>query len=109
MPIIRREKQGGNFVVSDKGYVEDERLSWQAKGIMIYALSKPNNWNLFIKDLINQATNGEHAVGQALKELEKFGYLYRRRNRGASGKYNNYETFVYESPKLNPFFSKETT
>jgi hypothetical protein len=93
----------------DKTWVEDKRLSGLAKYIMLYALSKPNNWNLYIGDIVNSCTNGEYAIGQALKELEKLGYLYRRRNRGEKGTYTNFETFIYESPKLNPNFSAEPT
>lgn len=41
--IIRVEKHTKNFVVINKKFLEDKRISFKAKGILTYLLSKPDN------------------------------------------------------------------
>ncbi len=41
--IIRVKKCQNNFVMMDKTFLEDTRLSFKAKGILAYLLSKPDN------------------------------------------------------------------
>jgi len=66
-----------NYTVVDNTFINDNNLSWKAKGIMLYLFSRPDDWQVYIKDLINKAADGEKALRSGLKELEKFGYLTR--------------------------------
>ena len=72
--IIRVEKHTKNFVVINKNFLEDKRISFKAKGILTYLLSKPDNWQVMTSELIEASSDGEAAVRSALKELEKYGY-----------------------------------
>ena len=68
--IIRIQKKRNNFVMMDKGFLNDDRLSFKAKGILAYLLFKPDNWKVIIKDLINHAKDGKKAVYNGLRELK---------------------------------------
>jgi hypothetical protein len=61
----------------DKGFVEDNRLSWKSKGILTYLLSKPDGWKVIVKDIVKHGIDGERAVYSALKELKKYGYYHK--------------------------------
>jgi hypothetical protein len=61
-------------------------LSWKAKGIWLYAFSRPDDWHFYLSDLVNKSTDGKDSVSAGLKELEKAGYLKRTQLRDEKGK-----------------------
>ena len=60
--------------------LRDPRLSWKAKGLAAYLLSKPPGWKIWTSDLIRRSTDGRDAVLSGLAELEQCGYLKRERS-----------------------------
>lgn len=82
----------------DKNGLNDENLSWKAKGLLAYLLSKPDDWQIYVKDLIKRSTDGRDSVVSGLKELEDNGYLSRQQIRGGNGKFGQMEYIVYEQP-----------
>ena len=57
--------------------VQDSRISWQAKGLHLYLISRPRAWKIRTKDLLNRSPGSLYALRRILKELEIFGYLKR--------------------------------
>lgn len=96
--IIRIEKKE-NFVVLDKGFLNNKKLSWKAKGILAYMLSKPNDWVFYIDELIKHATDGERSFRAGLKELTEHGHVERKPVREGR-RISHWETIVYEKPLL---------
>ena len=98
MTIVRVQKKEANYVVLDKTSLNDDRLSWKAKGIHAYLIGKPDGWQVYVKDLAKRSTDGRDACASGLKELEKFGYLKRFRLRKDDGTIDRWESVVYEIP-----------
>lgn len=97
--IIRVEKHTKNFVILNKVFLEDKRLSFKSKGILTYLLSKPDDWTVQVNELISASTDGESSVRSALKELEACGYYRKYRVRTEDGsKIARWESVIYESP-----------
>ncbi|MCU5830256.1 replication protein, partial [Clostridioides difficile] len=49
MGIIRVSKDKDNpYVVLNKTCLEDVKLSWQAKGLHSYLISKPDHWKIYV-------------------------------------------------------------
>ena len=96
--IIRIHKKQNNFVMLDKGFLEDERLSFKAKGILAYLLSKPDNWKVIVKDLINHSNEGKSAIYSGLSELKKAGYYKKEPVRDGKGIIIYWESVIYECP-----------
>lgn len=92
--IIRVKKDARYFVASNEPFY-DKELSWEAKGVMAYLLSKPDNWVVRTRDLIRQGPAGEYKVTRILSELKKAGYIRRERYRKEDGTFE-WETVVYE-------------
>jgi len=90
-----------NYVTIHKGFLENAVLSWRAKGILPYLLSKPDDWIVQIKDIIAHAKESKVAVRSAIQELLLQRYLSKSTRR-ESGKFVRFEYDVYESPRLNP-------
>jgi hypothetical protein len=48
---IIRARRRHRFVILDQRAVEDTRLSWAARGLLAYLLSRPDDWRVLINDL----------------------------------------------------------
>ena len=73
--------QIANYVLNDQG------LSFRAKGIYSYLFSKPDGWDFAVSRISNDTTEGRDAVGKAIKELEERGYLTRIRQKSGRVEY----------------------
>lgn len=106
--VIRVQKRPNKYVLLDKTFLEDERLSYKAKGILAYLLSKPDNWKVIIGNLINYSTDGKASVYAGLKELKECGYYEKIPIRNEEGtRIIRWESTVYEVPNsLLPDFQE---
>lgn len=95
--IIRTSKRT-TYVSIDKTCLEDPRLSFKAKGLHTYLMSRPDNWKPIIEQLATVSADGKEAVRTALKELEEAGYIVRRPLRDDQ-KIIAWEHVVYENPQ----------
>ena len=102
--VIRVHKRANSFVMMDKEFLENAALSWKAKGILAYLLSKPDNWKVIAGDLVKRAIDGKTAVYNGLAELSKQGYYEKVTVRSKDGRrIDHWESTVYELPKaVNP-------
>ncbi len=97
--IIRIKKHTNNFVIMDKTFLEDDRLSFKAKGILAYLLSKPDDWKVIVGDLVKQSKDGKTAIYAGLKELKECGYYTKVPVRNEEGtRIVRWESVVYEVP-----------
>jgi hypothetical protein len=97
--MILRHKQNRDFTVVANKLLTDKRLSWEAKGILCYLLSKPDNWIVRMKDLKEQGKCSTYRVRKALLNLRTRGYIYVRTIRSTSGQLGGREIVVDDSPK----------
>ena len=97
--IIRVKKCPGNFVTMNKSFLEDSRLSFKAKGILAYLLSKPDNWKVIVGNVVNACNDGKSSIYAGLKELKKYGYYKKVPIRNEQGtRIIRWESAVYEVP-----------
>ena len=95
--IIRAERKEKFTVVSNIA-LEDTRLSFRAKGILVFILSKPDRWQVSERHLAEQGPDGRSAVASALTELEEAGYLRRTRSRQPDGTFA-WESMIFDEPQ----------
>lgn len=83
--IIRVAKRDRYSVIANEA-LEDSRLSWKARGLLAYLLSKPDGWTVN-RDQLTAASDadGQTTVRSGLRELEACGYLVRVRTRTSAG------------------------
>ena len=84
--IIRTEKTGNFSIVSNSPFTSSQ-LSWKAKGILIYLLTKPNDWNLIINDLVHHSTDGKTSTCSGIDELIQAGYIVKQEQKSINGKF----------------------
>lgn len=86
-----------NYVVMDKTFLNDTRLSWKAKGILAYMLSKPDDWTFYLDELIKHSTDGKSSFKSGFNELKKYGYVRMERKKREDGTFK-WEAVVCERP-----------
>lgn len=96
MSTIRVARRARYTTVA-KGAVNDQSLSFRARGLLVWLLDKPDDWRVDSTTIARHGTEGREAVRTALRELEQARYLRRQRVQNPDGKWST-ETVVYESP-----------
>mgnify|MGYP002655706527 CR=1 FL=1 len=98
MAVFRVYKESGNFVTVHKSFIHDDNLSWKAKGILLYLLSRPDDWRIYETELNKHSSDGRDSLRTGIKELEEAGYIHRTRRRNEKGRLREYEYQVFEQP-----------
>lgn len=65
------------FARIDKIPLNDPAISYKAKGILSYILSKPDGWQVNVKDLEKHGTDQDKSIRSGLRELELNQYARR--------------------------------
>jgi len=86
--------------------LNDKKLSWKSKGLLAYCMSKPENWEIRITDLVNKSTEGESAVRSAIKELIELGYCEGVQLKNQDGSILGYQYNFADFPFFNPPYSE---
>lgn len=74
--IIRVIKNRENpYVIIYKKSLEDSNLSWAAKGLYSYLLSLPDNWTIYVSELLKHTSSGRDHTYSVIKELLENGYM----------------------------------
>lgn len=92
--VPKKEK----FTVLDNTCIQDKTLSWKSKGVHTYLMSLPEDWKIFITEIVNHSRDGKAALYSAIQELEKHGYLKKIQNRRENGCFDNTIYYVFEKP-----------
>lgn len=93
-----------DYTVITNSIIRDNRLAMKEMGLLIWMLSKPNNWDYTINGIVaarggKESHDKKSAVRAALKILEEKGYLRRKRIRKIDGTLGTTEYTLYEVPQ----------
>lgn len=95
MSIYRIEKTN-KFTTVDNSFILDSRLSFKAKGLLLYMLSRPDDWHFYESEFVDYASDGLYAVRSGLKELISCGYIKRERLRDELNQFCGFSYQVFE-------------
>lgn len=102
MAIIR-QKRKERFSIVDNKVIEDERLSFKSRGLLIYMLSKPDDWKFYTDELAKRSSkDGISAIKSALNEIENAGYLKRKQGHKKNGKFANQDWILTDISTISP-------
>lgn len=103
MSIIRAPRPEGNFYLLSKSISEDQRLSWGARGMLVFLLGKPDHWKVSPAHLRGETAasakpTGRDGIYGLLDELINAGYVRREQPRSEAGVLGEVSYLVSESP-----------
>ena len=98
MAVFRIERTR-DYTVMSNHHLRNHELSLKAKGLLSMMLSLPDDWNYTTRGLAKICKEGVDAIGGALRELERAGYIVRHQMRDRQGRISDTEYVIYEQPQ----------
>ena len=100
--IIHVEERDLPYAQIERACLGDARLSWAARGLLAYLLSKPQNWEVRREELVHASTHdGRYVVQKLLTELAHFGYAKLETVQDGKGRIQGKRYVIAERPKFN--------
>lgn len=96
---IHRTHHARGFTVLPNALLQDRRLSFTARGILVDMLSRPKDWSEDGRRMADTSPQGRTAVAKALRELVSFGYYRVEKIRRADGAFISV-AHVFDTPQL---------
>ena len=97
MAVFRVERNKGYTVMSNH-HLRNKELSLKAKGLLSQMLSLPEDWDYTLKGLSLINREKIDAIREAIKELERAGYIVRSRERDEKGRLRGADYVIFEQP-----------
>ena len=101
MSVFRVEKNKGYTVMSNH-HLRNHTLSLKAKGQLSQMLSLPEDWDYTLQGLAQINKESIDAIREAVRELERAGYIKRSRERDERGCLRGTVYTIYEQPHAEP-------
>ena len=101
MSVFRVEKNKGYTVMSNH-HLRNHTLSLKAKGLLSQMLSLPDDWDYTLQGLAQINKESIDAIREAVRELERAGYIKRSRERDGRGCLRGTVYTIYEQPHAQP-------
>ena len=98
MAVFRVERTAGYTVMSNH-HLRNKDLSLKAKGLLSQMLSLPEDWDFTLAGLSYINREKIDAIREAIRELEKAGYVVRTRERDGKGRLRGADYVIYEQPQ----------
>ena len=98
MAVFRVERNRGYTVMSNH-HLRNRDLTLKAKGLLSQMLSLPDNWDYTLAGLSRINREKIDAIREAVRELEKAGYIVRSRERDEKGRLRGADYIIYEQPQ----------
>lgn len=96
--IVRAQRSSEDpYFATRRANAQDRALTFEARGLLWYLLSKPDDWRVMISDLEQQC--GRDKVYRILKELQASGHLVRTKQaRSGKGRFGKLLYTIFEAP-----------
>ena len=101
MSVFRVEKTKGYTVMSNH-HLRNHTLSLKAKGLLSQMLSLPDDWDYTLQGLAQINKESIDAIREAVRDLERAGYIKRSRERDERGCLRGTVYTIYEQPHAEP-------
>lgn len=98
MAVFRVERNKGYTVMSNH-HLRNKDLTLKAKGLLSQMLSLPEDWDYTLAGLSHINREKIDAIREAVRELERVGYIIRSRERDEKGRLRGADYVIYEQPQ----------
>ena len=98
MAVFRVERNTGYTVMSNH-HLRNKELSLKAKGLLSQMLSLPEDWDYTLAGLSYINREKIDAIREAIRELERAGYIKRSSERDSKGRLRGADYVIYEQPQ----------
>ena len=97
--MIHRSEYDKDYTRVKNDFVNDERLSLQAKGFLLVILSLPDDWSFSVRGLMKLTGAKMSMVEKLLSELKECGYAEKKKERDSRGRITAHSWDFYDLPQ----------
>ena len=87
-----------NSTKLSNAFLQDNGLSWEARGLLAYILSSPPDWRISLTSLIEATLAGSTRVRRIVQELIMARYLRRVEVRASAGRFDGWVYIASDDP-----------
>ena len=98
--FITKGKFDNKFTTIPNSLIQNTDLTLEARGLLIFLLSKPSDWKVNVKNLSQDNDIGRDKCYKIINALIDSGYIVRNEEK-VKGRYNYTEYFVYPEKQRN--------
>lgn len=98
--MIYRAEHRTDFVRISWSSMRDERLSFEARGLLAFIMTLPDKWEFSINGLSVVTNSSNKTIMRLVKELKSAGYVKQTKIKDKSGHFSSYEWSIFEAPEL---------
>lgn len=99
--IRRGPRPADRFTIVANAALEDEALTWRARGVLAYLLGRPEGWSTSadrLSGMSPKGVEGRDSMRSVLAELESAGYIRRQKSQDQRGRWTT-ALVVYDAPE----------
>lgn len=105
--MIERAEHVRNYTTIQNELIQDNRISFEARALMLFMLSLPDDWDFSTRGLATLTGLSTGTISRLSQELEQFGYLERNAKR-EGGRFASYDWTIREEPSAPRSISPHT-
>jgi hypothetical protein len=100
--MIIRTSRKNRYTHIPNDLIEDPALDWKELGLMVFLLSKPDNWEISVEHLRKQRKLGRDGIYKCLDAIIEAGYAIREKNKDGSVDWYIFDEKTTEKPEIKP-------
>lgn len=97
MPIIKKSVFNKTTILANE-FLQNENITLEAKGLLGYLLSLPNNWDFTIAGISKKTNTSEYKITKILQELEANGY-HTKKHIYENGRIKDWIYYIFAEPR----------
>ena len=94
--FIKRTKRRDNFVVIGNEVIQDNRMTIEARGVLVFLLSLPQDWVIRKNDLQKRLAVSRRTIDRCFDEMKECGYLCETDFVKKDGKFDGKGYLIYD-------------
>lgn len=94
--FIKRTKRRDNFVVIGNEVIQDNRMTIEARGVLVFLLSLPQDWVIRKNDLQKRLAVSRRTIDRCFDEMKQCGYLCETDFVKKDGKFDGKGYLIYD-------------
>lgn len=97
MPVIKKLVFDKTTILTNE-FLQNENITLEAKGLLGYMLSLPNNWDFTIAGIADKTNTSEYKITKILHELEANGY-HTKKHVYKNGRIKDWVYYIFAEPR----------
>ncbi|MCT3125965.1 hypothetical protein [Lactococcus lactis] len=87
--IVKRDGVRNPYSIIPNELVQNENITWAARGLMVYILSMPEDWVFYKTEVMKHGEKKRDAFNKIWMELQRFGYISKENIRDENGRFTS--------------------